>query len=150
MPRPDGCIPASPRVVETLARRGAQMGHSDGEWIFPALTAEGHINTDSLKKQHIAALEASGVETFRAYSLRHTCLTRWAESGMDVFTLKKLAGHANISTTERYVHMNDAKARSAMEKAWEVSGGHKSGHNAKSKAKRPAALKAVAPIRSVA
>jgi hypothetical protein len=45
---------------------------------------------------------------------------------MDVFTLK-LAGHANIATTVRYVHMNDAWAREAMEKAWEVDGGHKLG-----------------------
>jgi site-specific recombinase XerD len=47
---------------------------------------------------------------------------------MDVFTLKKLAGQANISTTMRYVHMSDARAREAIEKAWEVRSGHKNGH----------------------
>jgi hypothetical protein len=47
---------------------------------------------------------------------------------MDVFTLKKLAGHANISTTMRYIHMSDGRARQAIEKAWEARGGHKIGH----------------------
>jgi hypothetical protein len=39
--------------------------------------------------------------------------------------LKKLAGHANISTTMRYVHMSDARAREAIEKAWRFGVGTK-------------------------
>ena len=83
-------VPASPRVTEMLGRR---RGEISDEWIFPALTKTGHINADSVKGQHAAALKASTVEPFVIYSLRHTCLTRWAElPGMDPFTLKKLAG----------------------------------------------------------
>lgn len=119
-------VPASPRVMEMLMRRRATVA---GDWVFPAPTSTGHVNEDSLKKQHAAAVAAAGIERFVIYSIRHTCLTRWAESGMDVFTLKKLAGHANISTTMRYVHMSDARTREAIEKAWEARGGHKNGHN---------------------
>jgi len=36
---------------------------------------------------------------------------------MDPFTLKKLAGHADLNTTMRYVHWNDEDVRAAMEKA---------------------------------
>ena len=92
------------------------------------LASTGHIDISSLKKQHAAALKASGVDPFVVYSLRHTCLTRWAESGIDVFTLKRLAGHANIQTTMRYVHMSGARDRAAMEKVWR---GHKSSTMAK-------------------
>ena len=35
---------------------------------------------------------------------RHTFCTRLAESGCDVYTLMKLAGHANIATSQRYIH----------------------------------------------
>lgn len=45
---------------------------------------------------------------------------------MDPFTLKKLAGHSDLNTTMRYVHLNDADVRAAMEK---VQGGHKNGHS---------------------
>jgi hypothetical protein len=48
---------------------------------------------------------------------------------MDPFTLKKLAGHADLSTTMRYVHLNDDDVRAAMEKA---HGGHKNGRTANS------------------
>ena len=46
---------------------------------------------------------------------------------MDPFTLKKLAGHADLNTTMRYVHLNDEDVRAAMDKA---RSGHKSWHNA--------------------
>jgi integrase len=45
---------------------------------------------------------------------------------MDPFTLKKLAGHTDLNTTMRYVHLNDADVRAAMEKA---RGGHRIGHS---------------------
>jgi integrase len=118
-------IPASPRVVAMLERRHTEAIY---EWVFPAPTKSGHINEDSLKKQHARAIKDSGIEAFVVYSLRHTCLTRWAESGMDVFTLKRLAGHADIQTTMRYVHMCGNQDREFLEKVWR---GHKSGHSAK-------------------
>ena len=49
---------------------------------------------------------------------------------MDAFRLKRLAGHADISTTMRYIHLNEAGDREAMEKAWEVRTPHKSPHSA--------------------
>ena len=131
-------IPASPRVVAMLERRKSDSSAS--EWIFSAPTKAGHANTSTFKKQHGAALKTSAVDPFVIYCLRHTCLTRWAESGMDVFTLKKLAGHANISTTMRYVHMTDARSREALSKVWEVQGGHKNGHNVKSQASVDSAI----------
>jgi integrase len=117
-------VPASPRVMEMLMRRRS-AGSSD--WVFPAPTVSGHINEDSLKKQHAAAIKTAELEPFVVYSLRHTCLTRWAGSGMDVFTLMKLAGHAEISTTKRYVHMNDDQARQSLERFWASQGGTKGG-----------------------
>jgi hypothetical protein len=32
--------------------------------------------------------------------------------------MKKLAGHSRIETTMRYIHMNDARARTTLEKVW--------------------------------
>ncbi len=108
-------IPASPAVTEMLARRRSEVSE---EWVFPAPTKTGHINADSLKKQHADAIKAAKVSPpFVPYSFRHTCLTRWAAlPGMDLFTLKKLAGHARIETTNRYIHMNDERPRQLLEK----------------------------------
>src|SRR5947208_8175130 len=54
----------------------------------------------SVKKQHAAAIEVSAVQPFVLYTLRHTCLTRWAKY-MDPFTLHVLAGHTDMNTTDR-------------------------------------------------
>jgi integrase len=93
------------------------------DWIFPAPTLSGHIEGSSLKKQHQKALAASKVRKFVPYDLRHTCLTRWAKV-MDPFTLKTLAGHTDLNTTMRYVHLNDSDVRAEMEKAqgWAQTG----------------------------
>ncbi len=107
-------VPASARALAFLEMRKG-TGQQDG-WIFAAPTKSGHIETSSLKKLHTRALTLSGVTPFVLYDLRHTCLTRWAK-GMDSLMLKKLAGHTSLATTARYVHLNDADVRAAMDRA---------------------------------
>jgi integrase len=92
------------------------------EWIFPAPTKTGHIETSSLKKQHAAALRASRVEPFVIYSLRHTCLTRWAESGMNPYELMRRAGHADLATTMRYIHVASSGGNDSSSGPAEVPG----------------------------
>ena len=88
-------IPASPRGRAVL-----DMRRSSGvsEWVFPAPTKSGHIESSSLKKQHAEAVKISGVVAFVLYTFRHTCITRWAKY-MDPFTLHVLAGHTDMNTT---------------------------------------------------
>jgi integrase len=118
-------IPLSDRARRVLTgRRGGTS-----EWIFPALTASGHIEQSTLKKQHVKACEAAKVAIFVPYVFRHTCLTRWADI-LDPYTLAYLAGHSDFGTTKRYVHPNLNTAREALERARKAQGGHKSGHSA--------------------
>jgi hypothetical protein len=55
------------------------------------------------------------------YTLRHTCLTRWAEV-MDPYTLAYLAGHSDFATTRRYVHSRKETVLHAIERAQKASG----------------------------
>ena len=90
-------IPIEPRSIEILQRRLA-----DGaQWVFPAPTKTGHIDGSSIKKQHAAALKASGVLPFVLYSIRHTVITRWSTK-VDGFVLHHVAGHVSMETTARY------------------------------------------------
>ena len=52
---------------------------------------------------------------FVIHSLRHTMLTRLGESGVDAFTIMKIAGHSSITVSQRYVHPSPE----AMERAFE-------------------------------
>jgi len=79
-------------------------------YVFPAPTKTGHINADSYKLQHkkaFRALKEAGtpIPYFVTYSLRHTAITRLAETGIDAPALQYWAGHKSLQTTMRYVHM---------------------------------------------
>jgi integrase len=131
-------IPLTPRVKAILEMRLSKA--SGSAWIFPAQTKSGHIEPSSLKKQHPKAIaegarilrEETGNETaqitpFELYTLRHTCLTRWAPH-MDPWTLAYLAGHRDMNITKRYVHPQEQTIRAAMERAGEVQDRHRIGH----------------------
>ena len=60
-----------------------------------------------------AGLDGKGITT---HKLRHTAATLMYQYGdADVLTLKELLGHASISTTEIYTHLNDENVRNAVE-----------------------------------
>jgi len=68
------------------------------------------IVEDTIRK---AELNGKGITT---HKLRHTAATLMYQYGdADVLTLKELLGHASISTTEIYTHLNDENVRNAVE-----------------------------------
>ena len=97
-------LPLVPAAHAVLLARWEAQGKPEESWVFPSNSAEGHLNGDTTKGQHAIALERSKVARFEPYILRHTALTRFAESGCDVFTLARIAGHSSITITQRYVH----------------------------------------------
>jgi integrase len=118
--------------------------NASSEWVFPAATKSGHIEPGSLKRQHLHACEGKAnalknakrregepkvwsVEPFPLYTLRHTCLTRWAPH-MDPWALAYLAGHRDMSITKRYIHPQQGALKDAIERARNANGGHTSGH----------------------
>jgi integrase len=131
-------IPMTPRVQAILDMR---LSKSTGrEWVFPARTMSGHMEPSTLKKQHAKAIEEATkilrkqakreeveFQGFELYTLRHTCLTRWAPH-MDPWTLAYLAGHRDMNITKRYVHPQEQTVRAAMNRAQVANSGHTSGH----------------------
>ena len=58
---------------------------------------------------------AAGIDRhLTPHMLRHTCATRWLESGLDIRYVQKLLGHHSISTTEIYTHVSDQGLREAL------------------------------------
>jgi integrase len=122
-------IPMTTRVRAILEARWNAAGKPVEGWVWPAPTKSGHIEPSTLKKQHRNVIHnctvchrptgkcdqkkfaheftASGIRPFVLYSLRHTCLTRWGMSGMNVWILAALAGHSDIKISARYVHPSD-------------------------------------------
>jgi len=126
-------LPLSIRVRQMLENRWKQVGEPAEGWVWPADTKDEHINHDSLKLQHRKALKLSKVRPFEIYSIRHTFLTRLGESGCDVWTLARIAGHSQISMSQRYVHPQADAVMSMFSKL----GGHNIGHNENSHLPEP-------------
>ncbi|MFI8195146.1 tyrosine-type recombinase/integrase [Streptomyces sp. NPDC085942] len=45
-----------------------------------------------------------GYEHLRRHALRHTALTWFADAGVHVHVLRRIAGHGSLTTTQRYLH----------------------------------------------
>ena len=113
-------LPLSQRVRLMLEKRWEDAGQPVEGWVWPADNKDGRVNHDSLKLQHKNALRFSKVRSFVVYSIRHTFLTRLGESGCDVWTLARIAGHSNIKMSQRYVHPSE----DSVLKAFSRLGGH--------------------------
>jgi integrase len=120
-------LPMTPRVRHTLENRWNAFGRPLNGFVWPAPTTSGHIEPSSLKKQHTRGLKLAKVRPFVLYSLRHTFLTRLGQSGCDVWTLARVAGHSSITISARYVHPSENAVLDAMERL----SGHNFGHSAK-------------------
>jgi len=59
-------------------------------------------------------MELEQDEQFVPHSLRHTCASRMVNKGVDPVTVKTWMGHADISTTMIYMHLDPAKLVSAV------------------------------------
>jgi integrase len=140
-------LPMTPRVRAVLEARWDKADNPDEGWVFTAPTKSGHVEKSTTKKHHKQVFKTlkeeaekndeKPIRPFVLYDLRHTFLTRLGESGCDVWTLARIAGHSNIKQSSRYVHPSSDAVLDAMERmGGHRSGGHKIGHNAKN-ANRP-------------
>lgn len=95
-------IPLNNTAVELLRRR-SKIKAISGYVFFN--TAGNRYDASKLKRTFKKAVEDAGIENFTFHCLRHTFATRLAQSGVDIYTISKLLGHMDISTTAKhYAH----------------------------------------------
>lgn len=60
------------------------------------------------------ALRRSGIPHCRAHDLRHTAASHMVAAGIDLVTVKAILGHADLRTTQRYLHSAPESMRQAV------------------------------------
>jgi integrase len=87
---------------------------SRSEWVFTSPHSGGKFTR--VDRSLAAACKTAEVEPITLHALRHTFCTRLAAAGVDVRTIKELAGHSDIQTTMRYLHLVESNKHQAIRK----------------------------------
>jgi integrase len=96
-------LPMAPDVATALARlagRELWIGHDD--LVFPGV-AGSYVDASALSRRYKAALQRAALRPLRFHDLRHTFGTRMIAKA-DIRRVQEWMGHADVSTTMRYLH----------------------------------------------
>lgn len=79
-------------------------------------TTMNHLHRDAFAPKVDGKRVPIFVGDFVLHSLRHTMLTRLGESGVDAFTIMRIAGHSSIVVSQRYIHPTPEAVERAFER----------------------------------
>jgi len=113
-------VPVSKKAFDAVqAYLAAWQGQGRGEtaWLFPSHGDGGHLT-----RQHFAlelkalALEAGlSPDQISPHVLRHAFASHLLAGGADLRAVQQMLGHADISTTQIYTHVQTDRLRTAVE-----------------------------------
>lgn len=100
-------IPMNAEVKRVFERWSA-----NSEWVFPGRDTS---PLTTVKKSWGGIKKDAGLPNLRFHDLRHTFATRVLQRGNDIKTVQDLLGHADVTTTTKYLHATDDTKRKAVE-----------------------------------
>ncbi len=90
-------------VLAALPRRG--------RFVFPDRAGTGPMRDLGPRWHRLRAL--AGLDDVRIHDCRHSFASHAVMSGLDLYTVGRLLGHADTAATERYAHLADSHVREA-------------------------------------
>ena len=101
---------------ELMVYRAALVDRAPTSPLFPNQKSPKRGFTPNTAAQHFANIyRQAGVDGATSHSGRRSYITKLASRGVGVRVLASLAGHRSISTTQRYIDVNDDMKRAAVE-----------------------------------
>lgn len=103
------------RLRRELAAYVKQLPKAKGDVPLFRSQKRGWFSANTLCQTLNRVYAGAGLEGATSHSGRRTFITTLASKGVGVRVLASLAGHRSISTTQRYIDVNDDMMRAAVE-----------------------------------
>lgn len=107
-------VPLNDAALAAVHRR-LQWQQSRGiisDWLFC------HANGDrvvDIKNSFATAVSKASIEDFRIHDLRHTAASWMVMNGVDIYSVRDVLGHLDITSTQRYAHLAPENLRAAVQ-----------------------------------
>ena len=99
-------IPINSKLRSLLMQ--LKLRSAGNEYVFLSSNNQPYTRHDSLNRSFRLALKKAYIEGIRFHDLRHTAATRMIETGVNIVVVSRILGHADIKTTMRYIHPENA------------------------------------------
>jgi integrase/recombinase XerC len=112
-------VPMIPEVFAMLKKRQRMGAYGANTPVF--LTSKGKRPSPThISRETRRLVEKAGLSFLKIgiHGLRHSVATALHNSGASTETIRRMLGHSNTKTTERYLHSNTADLMDAMNRAF--------------------------------
>ena len=109
----DGCQ----AIEEIIAWQRSHFGSIDPDMpLFPSRKGKGALKRQAINKILDTAFFTAGLTgKLATHTMRKTFAQRLYDKCNDIYVVKELLGHKNVSTTQAYIGINYVSARAAVE-----------------------------------
>jgi len=104
-------IPLTPPALAALRKQ--RVSSVVIRYVFPRLDGQRYGRGLDMRMVRAFKAKKADIGAGGFHTLRHTYATRAVQSGMDLEALRKIMGHSDTKTLQRYLHVSDDHVRKA-------------------------------------